>query len=140
MKKIRIFCLLAITVMCLSLIAGCGRQGDDGGSTGAENSTENNAGTTQGDNRSTEDRTENTNGGDMNGTGNTDGSGTTTGSDDMTGVGGVIDDIGNGIGGAVDELGSAAGDMMDDMTGTTDQTNGNGTDSGTGRNGANGMR
>lgn len=139
MKRIRIFFLLALAVMCLTVMAGCGRRDDNGGNgtTDAQNGTDQSGTDQTRDNAGATGETEwcTCEPGDHGYNDNTE-----NGTDDMDGTGGVIDDIGNGITGAVDDLGDAAGDVIDDLTGNPDHTAEDQTDGGTTDNGTNRMR
>lgn len=124
MKKIRMFGVLCLAVICLTVMSGCGRRDGNGGTDGSDvhNGTDqagDHVGATRetewctcepGDHENNTDRTEN-------------------GTHDENGTGGLLDDIGNGITDAVDDLGHAAGDVIDDLggNGTTED----GTDRGT---------
>lgn len=137
MKRIRMFCLLALAVMCLTVMAGCGRQDDNGGNgtNDAQNGTNQSGADQTGDNTGAAGETEwcTCEPGDHD---NNDNDTTENGTDDMNGTGGVMDDIGDGITGAVDDLGNAAGDVIDDITGNgtnEDGTNGDTTENGTNR-------
>lgn len=142
MKRIRIFCLLALAVMCLTVMAGCGRQNNDGGntSTDAQNGTDQTGADQTGDNagatRETEWCTCEPGDHDNNNTDNING--TENGTEN--GTGGLLDDIGDGITDAVDDIGNAAGDVVDDLTGNPEHTTEGGNGGNTTENGTNRMR
>lgn len=116
MKRIRIYGLIALAVICLTVMAGCGRRDDERG-TGSSD-TQNNANQNE---NGTDDRNEAEQGSwctceaddhTNNGTDNTDHD-----MNDQHSTGGLMDDIGNGISDAVDDIGNGVSDAVDDIGG-----------------------
>ena len=127
MKKIRLLGVLALAVICLTVMSGCGRSGNDSETDGSEMQSGSDH---AGDNTAATDRTDESR---DHGNDNTQKE-----TDEEGGTGGLLDDIGDGITDAMDDIGDAAGDIMDDIGGSGSMEDD--TDRGSVGNGENRMR